>query len=193
LIGTACRPEAAYELTGEQLDFENRLIDLNPPGRAQTKKIRPVVKMPESLAVILKGAPKGRLITYQGKPVKNARNSWRAMRTKCKLDDRVQPYSIRHTMARWMRKEGVSAWDTAAQLGHKSRDHRITELYAPLNPDYLETPTLAIESYFGALCANLAPEIKPHFQIESAQATDKLEKNGAGEAPLLQLITFIIQ
>ena len=41
LIGTACRPEAALELTGVQLDFEDRLIDLNPRGRAQTKKFRP--------------------------------------------------------------------------------------------------------------------------------------------------------
>jgi integrase len=46
LIGTACRPEAALELTGEQLDFEDRLIDLNPRGRAQTKKFRPVGRCP---------------------------------------------------------------------------------------------------------------------------------------------------
>jgi integrase len=44
LIGTSCRPEAALELTGDQLDFDDRLIDLNPRGRAQTKKFRPVVK-----------------------------------------------------------------------------------------------------------------------------------------------------
>ena len=57
LIGTACRPEAALELTGAQLDFEDRLIDLNPRGRAQTKKFRPVVKMPEALATTLRSCP----------------------------------------------------------------------------------------------------------------------------------------
>jgi integrase len=39
LIGTAGRPEAALELTGEQLDFDDRLIDLNPRGRKQTRKV----------------------------------------------------------------------------------------------------------------------------------------------------------
>ena len=57
LIGTACRPEAALELTGAQLDFEDRLIDLNPRGRAQTKKFRPVVKMPEALAACTPACP----------------------------------------------------------------------------------------------------------------------------------------
>jgi len=61
--------EAAYGLTGAQLDFENRLIDLNPHGRVQTKKIRPVVKMPETLAVILQNAPNGHLVTFRGKKV----------------------------------------------------------------------------------------------------------------------------
>jgi len=122
MIGTACRPEAAFDLTSAQLGFENRLIELNPHGRAQTKKIRPVVKMPESLARILLDAPSDRLIKHNGKPVKSVRTAWRNLRAKCKLDDAVQPYSLRHTMARHMRKSGVSAWETAAQLGHKSRE-----------------------------------------------------------------------
>jgi len=124
MLGTLCRPEAAYELTGTQLDFENRLIDLNPPGRKQTKKIRPIVKMPETLAGILENSSSGHVITYRGKPVKYVRSAWRSLRTRCGLDDNVQPYSLRHTMARWLRKQGVSAWDTAAQLGHKSREYK---------------------------------------------------------------------
>ena len=132
IIGTACRPEAAFDLTGAQLDFENRLIELNPHGRAQTKKIRPIVKMPESLALLLQNAPSDHLIKFRGKRVKCVRTAWRNLRAKCKLDDAVQPYSLRHTMARHMRKSGVSAWETAAQLGHKSREYRTTELYTPL-------------------------------------------------------------
>ena len=111
-----------------QLDFENRLIELNPHGRMQTKKIRPIVKMPETLALVLEGAPNDHLFTYKGKPVKCVRTAWRNLRDKCGLDDAVQPYSLRHTMARWLRKSGVSAWETAAQLGHKSREHRTTEI-----------------------------------------------------------------
>jgi integrase len=80
LIGTACRPEAALELTGEQLDFQDGLIDLNPRGRPQTKKFRPVVKMPTALAAALRGAPDGRLVTFRGQPVRKINKSWRGMR-----------------------------------------------------------------------------------------------------------------
>ena len=181
MIGTACRPEAAFDLTGAQLDFENRLIELNPHGRAQTKKIRPIVKMPENLAVILQNSPSDHLIKHKGKRVKSIRTAWRSLRAKCKLDDAVQPYSLRHTMARHMRKSGVSAWETAAQLGHKSREHRTTELYAPFDPDYLSAATVAIDSFFDSLLASYSPVPKPYFLPESPQITDSKEKIGAGE------------
>ena len=164
-----------------QLDFENRLIELNPHGRMQTKKIRPIVKMPETLALVLEGAPNDHLITYKGKPVKCVRTAWRNLRDKCGLDDAVQPYSLRHTMARWLRKSGVSAWETAAQLGHKSREHRTTEIYAPFAPDYLTGASEAIDSYFGALRANYAPVPKRYFQPEIVQVTDVEGKSGAGD------------
>jgi hypothetical protein len=45
LIGTAARPKPVLELTRFQCDLDRRLIDLNPPGRPQTKKRRPVVPM----------------------------------------------------------------------------------------------------------------------------------------------------
>jgi len=111
LIGTACRPEAALELGGEQLDFDDRLIDLNGRGRKQTKKFRPVVKLPEKLASFLAGAPFGPLVTFRGQPVRKINKAWRALRQAAGLDDTVNPYSIRHTVARWMRQSGVPAWE----------------------------------------------------------------------------------
>ena len=80
-----------------------------------------------------------------------------------------------------MRKSGVSAWETAAQLGHKSREHRTTELYAPFDPDYLSAATVAIDSYFDDLLASYSPVIKPYFLVETAQVTDKEGKSGAGD------------
>src|SRR3546814_4076317 len=41
---TMARPSAILELTWDRVDFERRLIDLNPAGRKQTAKRRPVVK-----------------------------------------------------------------------------------------------------------------------------------------------------
>lgn len=68
--------------------------------------------------------PKEVLVTYHGQPVKKINKAWRALREAAELDRSVNPYSIRHTVARWMRQHGVGAWEVAAQLGHKSRDYR---------------------------------------------------------------------
>jgi integrase len=181
LIGTACRPEAALELTGAQLDFDDRLIDLNPRGRAHTKKFRPVVKMPETLAKVLANAPSGHLITFQGRPVKKINKAWRGMRVAAGLDADVNPYSIRHTMARWMRQNGVPAWEVAAQLGHKSRDYRTTELYAAFDPAYLENAVRAIDLLFGKLRASFAPVDEPFFRAVRQQRIDMTWQFGAGE------------
>ena len=181
LIGTACRPEAALELTGAQLDFEDGLIDLNPRGRAQTKKFRPVVKMPEALATVLRGAPDGRLVTFRGQPVRKINKAWRGMREAAQLDEEVNPYSIRHTVARWMRQNGVPAWEVAAQLGHKSRDYRTTELYAAFDPAYLENAVRAIDSLFDGLRASSAPVDDPFFRAATRQDFDFNWKSGAGE------------
>ena len=181
LIGTACRPEAALELTGEQLDFEDGLIDLNPRGRAQTRKFRPVVKMPDALAAVLKNPPNGRLVTFHGRPVKKINKAWRGMRVAAELDEDVNPYSIRHTLARWMRQNGVSAWEVAAQLGHKSRDYRTTELYAAFDPAYLSNAVRAIDLLFDRLRATFAPVDEPFFKVLGHQHVDLNCNFGAGE------------
>ena len=49
-LNTWARPEAILELSvRSQVDFENSLIDLNPPNRKQNKKHRPVIKLTENL------------------------------------------------------------------------------------------------------------------------------------------------
>ncbi|HEY3622811.1 MAG TPA: tyrosine-type recombinase/integrase [Roseiarcus sp.] len=181
LIGTACRPEAALELNGAELDFDDRLIDLNPRSRAQTKKFRPVVKMPHALATVLAGAPSGRLVTFQGRPVKKINKAWRGMRAAAGLDEEVNPYSIRHTVARWMRQNGVPAWEVAGQLGHKSRDYRTTELYAAFDPAYLQNAVRAIDLLFERLRASFAPVDDPFFRAVRQQRIEMNYQFGAGE------------
>src|SRR5205823_11156641 len=55
---------------------------------------------------------------------------------------------------RWMRQNGVSAWEVAGQLGHKSREYRTTELYAAFDPAYLENAVRAIDLLFDGLRAS---------------------------------------
>ena len=67
------------------------------------------------------------------------------------LGDKVTAYSFRHTMARWLRAEGVPAWEVAAQLGHKQKSVSTTEIYAPFDPAYLKSACGAIDRLFSAL------------------------------------------
>ena len=103
---------------------------------------------------LLAGAPPGRLVTFHAYPVKKINKAWRGMRQAAELDAEVNPYSIRHTVARWVRQNGVPAWEVAAQLGHKSRDYRTTELYAAFDPAYLQNAVRAIDLLFDKLRAS---------------------------------------
>jgi integrase len=105
-LGTGARPEAVLELHSRQVNFEDGLIYLNPPGREEVrKKYRPVVRLPDALWETFEGWA----VSYGGEPVKSIKNGlWRACdRAGVK---RCAPYSFRHTAARWMRKSGVPPW-----------------------------------------------------------------------------------
>lgn len=149
MIGTAARPDAVMDLTFDRCDFERRLIILNPADREQTKKYRPTVRMPENLVDHLRKLaeqPKCEyVVSYKSAPIVSTKKAWRLLRTAAELDDRVQPYSLRHTMARWLRAQSVPAWEVAAQLGHKQKSVSTTEIYAPFDPAYLSNSVVAID------------------------------------------------
>jgi len=155
MLGTAARPEAITDLRWELVDFENGIIRLNPPNRAQNKKHRPTVKLPDTLRQRYwhdGNYPRtGPVIAFNGREVKSIRTAWRRTRAKVGLDGAVNPYSLRHTAARWMRKEGVPAWDVSAQLGHRSSEFSMTELYAPYSPDHMEKSVAALDKFLQLL------------------------------------------
>jgi integrase len=166
MLGTACRPEAAFDLTGAQLDFENRLIELNPHGRRQTKKIRPIVKMPEALAVILEIALRSHLIIFRGEPVKCVQIAWRNLRVKYKLDVAVQPYSLRHIMARHMRKSG-------AQLG-KQPHYSVTSL---VNTEQQSSMHRSIKTTFRQQRYRLMRSLMVYLLVTRQRRNPSSEKN----------------
>jgi hypothetical protein len=182
VLGTAARPSAVLDLHSDQIDAKNGVIDLNPRGRKQTKKIRPAVKLPRQLAPMI---TEGFQIVFRGRRVSSIKNAWRKQRARCHFDDMVNPYSLRHTIARHLRASGVPAWDVSAQLGHKKKERSITEIYAPMDPSYLEKSLTAIESFLDDLL--VSPDERPlmslpvrcqHENDESAQSLDLI---GAGE------------
>ena len=147
-VATGARPSSIMDLHRQQIDIERRLIDLNPPGRKQTKKLRPAVKLPAPLVPHIED---GWQVTFRNKPLGSIKTSWRKQRARCGLDAQVNPYSIRHTVARHLRASGVPVWEVGAQLGHKKKEDSITEIYAPMDPSYLGQAVEAIEEFMAEM------------------------------------------
>lgn len=173
LANTMCRPDAALDLTVFQRDREHNLIDLNPPGREQTKKFRPIVPVTATLRAWLDGTAEGakqsHYVAYHGKRIKSAKTFMRELRIAAGFvmrddegrplldtagepigDHRVVLYSIRHTMARELRKRGVPGEQIELMLGHRLPD-KTTQIYAPYAPDYCRDAVAAIDAYFADL------------------------------------------
>ena len=76
------------------------------------------------------------------------KTAFRKLRRDAELDEKVVPYTIRHTN---LRRGGVDPWEVAGMLGHKVREFRTTERYARFDPSYLSGAITAIDEYFEEL------------------------------------------
>ena len=172
MIATAARTGAILDLTLPQIDLEHRLIDLNPRGREQTKKYRPVVKLPEQLVPYIEARKHASdlesLVIYDGSAIDSVKRSWATTRIAAALEGNVQTYSFRHTVARWLRKQSVPAWEVAAQLGHKAPDYSTTEIYAPFDPAYLTKATAAIDLFLCQVARQLRASSMSEFLLNEA-------------------------
>jgi integrase len=172
---TLARPEALLELQPFQVDLDSRLIRLNPPGREQTKKYRPVVPITKTLLPWLRQAQGAFYVNWHGKPVKKINKAFRTTRERAGLDDQVVPYTIRHTMATELRKRKVPAWELQGLMGHRTAG--TTETYAEYDPDYQGKAVGAIDAYFqdlGELCER--PLVLKGLRASSVLAGDGKEK-----------------
>ena len=115
---TLARPEAILDLTVFQRDRDAGTIDLNPRGRRQTKKYRPLIPEAATLTPWLDQAEGPHFVAWHGRRLKSIKTAWRKLRDDAGLDARVTPYSIRHTMARELRRRRVPLEQRQAFLGH---------------------------------------------------------------------------
>lgn len=183
LINTMCRPGAALGLRRSQVDFENNIIYLNPQGRVQTKKHRPILPLTKALREILEEVEKSEIaaanargvsnfkfdhyITYRGNPINWVKTAWHRMVVDAGLtrssstehgvgQSAVTQYSIRHTIARELRRQRVSGEEISLFLGHRpSGISHTTTIYAPFDPDYLRGAADCIDAYMLRLKAEM--------------------------------------
>jgi integrase len=143
---TMARPTAILELTWDRVDFDRRLIDLNPAGRKQTAKRRPVVRMNDELHDALAEAYAARQCAYVvergAQKVASVKKAFQAASERCGMH--VTPYALRHTGAVWAAEAGISMAALAQFLGHDD-DTTTQRWYARFSPDYLANVANAVQ------------------------------------------------
>lgn len=135
---TMARPTAILQLTWDRVDFERKQIDLNPRGRRQTKKRRPVVALNDEALEALEEAHKGRQSEYViergAKPIASIKKAFQAASERTGLH--VTPYTLRHTGAVWAAEAGASMDELAQFMGHDD-SVTTTTYYARFSPGHL--------------------------------------------------------
>jgi len=178
-LNTLARPDAITDLTRSQIREER--IDLNPAGRRQNKKFRPIVPVTPTLDAWLRlwKDDHSSVVHYKGEKIANPKKAIHKTAIAAGLvgagaesspDVAVTPYTLRRTMARLLRAEGVPLADIGAMLGHKIPGMTTTEIYADADPNYLRTVVDGIEAILDRVSAHTktAPVRVPNIACDQA-------------------------
>lgn len=137
-LSTCARPSAILELTWDRVDFNRRTISLNPPGRAQTAKRRPVVPIADWVLEPLQEAYNARQCGYViergAKPLKSIKKAFSAASDRSGVQ--ATPYTLRHTGAVWKAEDGVPMAELGQLMGHEDMQTTFAH-YARFSPDHL--------------------------------------------------------
>lgn len=145
-LATMARPTAILELTWNRVDFDRGTVDLNPSGRRQTRKRRPVVPLNQDALDALREAYRGRqsrfVVERGAQQVKSIKKAFQAASERSGIH--VTPYTLRHTGAVWAAEAGVSMAELAQFMGHD--DSATTEKhYARFSPGHLRRVSDAVQ------------------------------------------------
>jgi integrase len=153
-LNTWARPEAITDLrVDRQVDFTRGLMDLNPPGRRQNAKRRPLIPLTDNLAGWLQLWDLDAPIEWGGAPVASVKKAWQRHARALELPLFTR-YTIRHFMATECRrvKPPVSREQRAQWLGHVvDRGNRTTDAYEKFDPEYLADCAHATETIIAQL------------------------------------------
>lgn len=155
-IVTLARPDAVMDISTDpkrgQWQSNAGILDLNPRGRRQTRKHRPVVPIARQAAWILDRA-RGFLI-----PVKSIKTAWNGMAADIGLPGEGEAGTklIRRSMAKLLRDRlPQDAWQEVEMfLGHR-RFEATSDIYAPFDPTYLSRAKSEIEAIIDELEARV--------------------------------------
>lgn len=156
-VSTLARPDAAHDISTAaergQWNSKFRVLNLNPKGRRQTKKYRPVVPVARQIAPWL-DATIGYFVEAS-----SVRSAWDNMATAIGLPKEGESGMklIRRSMAKLLRDRLTKPeWvEVELFLGHRKFDS-VSDIYAPFDPSYCAAARREIEAIIEEIEA-LAP------------------------------------
>lgn len=146
-IGAICGAAIRPTVNSGFVDLKTGIFHRRPPGRRETKKRQPTIRLPDRLLVHLRrwerlGISKRFVIEWEGQPVKKINKAFRAVRKAAGLGIDVVPHTLRHTAATWAMQNGADPWETAGYLGMSLET--LTRVYGHHHPDHQEGARAAI-------------------------------------------------
>lgn len=153
-MNTWARPQTVIDFRDNEQTVNRRfgVIDLNPPGRRQTVKYRPKIRLTDNLRGWLDEWQKDEIeegqerapMSWDGAPITAIKRTFVRHAEDCKLPD-FTPGTIRHFMATMVRREKppVSKEQRDVWLGHDEK--RTANAYEAFDPEYLKNCMQATE------------------------------------------------
>lgn len=182
LIGAICtiaRPDAVMDISvaparAQWMPVEARLA-LNPEGRLQTKKVRPVLPVADLLTTWLEATDEW-LVCAERKcfdknqqidvleqiRVAGVKSGWASARQALGIPMGWGPKLIRHSMSTILANRRVDLTELEIALGHRPFG-KTTSRYAIFDPDYLSTIKAGIDDIVTDLTRKVGPAIHPRL------------------------------
>lgn len=146
MISTAARPDAALAFDPKS-QWHDEVIDLHPAGRPLTNKRNAIVPVIAPLRDLLGRWP-------DTPAVKSRKRWWNTMRGKLSVPATHIPKTIRHTVASYLRDNGVPGEQISSLLGHKFETdtlERTSEIYAHATPQKMRAAIRALTKLWAAI------------------------------------------
>ena len=186
-ITTLARPDAVLDMSvarerGQWMQNERRFA-LNPEGRLQTKKVRPVVPVVDLLHSWLASSdewlvcgqrvrfdPNQRVNLIEQYRVASVKKGWLGAREKLGIPDGWGPKLLRHSMATILANRRVDLIELEIALGHRPLG-KTSSRYAIFDPDYLSTIRDGIEDVIADLTRKVGPALHANLTQEHDNVT----------------------
>ena len=142
-------------LKGQDLDFENGLINISDPKNKQSRKAFMTESVKAALLKNIPDSPNDYVLKdrWHGQRIKRVSHTFSRAVKNLGLNDgitdarqKITFHSLRHTFASWLALQGETILTIKELLGHKTL--AMTERYSHLSPDHKRQAILKLEKSF---------------------------------------------